>query len=182
MNLIGNLLIAPPAVKNTFWHKTVILVTEHNIAGSMGLVLNKASTLSINDFGDQLGYDLDQEGWVYMGGPVDIKNLSYLHTSEWTSINTMRVNDKLSISSAEDILPRMADGDMPHSWRICLGVCGWAAGQLEAELKGIAPWKKESAWCTATGDLELIFGSSGADQWCNALDRSGLEFAQNMLL
>jgi hypothetical protein len=33
----------------------------------------------------------------------------------------------------------------------------------------------------ATGDQELVFGTDNKDQWCNALDRSGLEFAQKIL-
>jgi hypothetical protein len=29
--------------------------------------------------------------------------------------------------------------------------------------------------------LEVVFGSDNKDQWCHALDRSGLEFAQSIL-
>jgi putative transcriptional regulator len=182
MNLTGNLLIAPPAVKGNFWHKTVIMVTEHHQQGSMGLVLNKRSELTVNDFGHQLGFKLDLSGYVYIGGPVNVKNLSFLHTNDWVSINTMQVNSTFSISSAEDILPRMSEGDLPYSWRILLGVCGWGPNQLEGELKGEAPWRKETSWCTVKSDIELVFESDGNDQWCNALDRSGLEFAQSILL
>ena len=76
MNLIGNLLIAPPAVKVNFWYKTVIMITEHHREGSVGLVLNKRSQMSIKDFGEQLNYDLNLPGFVYLGGPVNVKSLS----------------------------------------------------------------------------------------------------------
>jgi len=181
MNLIGNLLIAPPAVKGNFWYKTVIIVTEHHAEGSVGLVLNKRSQMTIKDFGEQLNYDLDLPGYVYLGGPVNVKSLSFLHTNEWRSKNTMRLNNQFSISSADDILPRLAMGDVPKQWRLFLGMCGWTQHQLLNEIRGVAPYQKETSWCTATADLELVFGSDNKDQWCNALDRSGLEFAQNML-
>jgi hypothetical protein len=29
--------------------------------------------------------------------------------------------------------------------------------------------------------MDLVFGSDQQDQWCDALDKSGLEFAQNIL-
>ena len=181
MNLLGNLLIAPPAVKNNFWHQSTILVTEHNTQGSIGLIINKRSDLSIRDFGSQLGFQLNYPGHVYIGGPVNVKSLSFLHTPEWESTNTMHLSSELSISSAEDILPRMSIGDVPYKWRIFLGMAGWAPGQLNGEILGNPPWTKANSWCIATTDVDLIFDTDGKDQWCNCLDKSGLEFAQSML-
>jgi putative transcriptional regulator len=181
MNFIGNLLIAPPSVKGNFWYKTVIMVTEHHREGSVGLVLNKRSQMSINEFGNQLGFDLDIPGFVYLGGPVNVKSLSLLHTPEWHSKNTMQINDEFSISSADDILPRFEKGDMPEQWRLFMGVAGWGPKQLLQEVKGIPPFNQNTSWCTANSDLDLVFGTDNKDQWCNALDRSGLEFAQSVL-
>jgi putative transcriptional regulator len=177
MELTGNLLIAPPSVKGNFWYKTVIMVTEHHHTGSVGLVLNKRSELSLKSFGEQLGYDLDMPGFVYQGGPLNGKSLTLLHTNEWSCKNTLRINDEFSISSADDILPRLSAGDCPEQWRLFLGMAGWAPKQLIGEIKGADP----SSWCTARSELELVFGSDNKDQWCNALDRSGQEFAQTIL-
>jgi putative transcriptional regulator len=182
MNLIGNLLIAPPSVKGNFWHKSVIMVTEHHGQGSMGVVLNKRSELSLKSFGEQLGFDLDMPGFVYQGGPVNTKNLSFLHSNEWVSTNTMRINETFSVSSAEDILPRLSMGDKPLHWRIFLGIAGWSPGQLLSEIKGESPWNHSTSWCVASADLDTVFGSDQKEQWCTALDRSGAEFAQNILL
>jgi putative transcriptional regulator len=181
MNLVGNLLIAPPSVKGNFWHKSVVIVTEHYSHGSVGLVINKRSNLSIREFGEQLGYQIDVPGFVYQGGPVSPKNLSFLHSSEWVSKNTMRLSDTLSLSSADDILPRLADGDAPIYWRLFLGLCGWSPNQLISEIKGTPPWRHEHSWCLTTSSFDLVFGSDNKDQWCKALDQSGLEFAQNIL-
>jgi putative transcriptional regulator len=181
MDLIGNLLIAPPAVKGNFWYKTVIMITENHRDGSVGLVLNKRSQMSLVEFGEQLGYKLDLPGFVYLGGPVNVKSLSFLHTPEWVSKNTMRINEQFSLSSADDILPRLAMGDTPEQWRLFLGVAGWSPKQLLSEIKGTPPYNQNTSWCTATADLDVVFGSDNKDQWCNALDRSGLEFAQSIL-
>jgi putative transcriptional regulator len=181
MNLIGNLLIAPPAVKNNFWHKTTILVTEHHTHGSVGLVLNKPSEMSIQQFGQQLGFTINQPGFVHIGGPVNNQSLSFLHTNEWTSKNTMRINDRFSVSSADDILPRIAMGDMPIKWRLFLGMSGWGAGQLVGEIKGIPPWSQNNSWCMTTSEIDLVFDQDGKDQWTKSLDRSAQEFAQNIL-
>lgn len=181
MNLVGQLLIAPPVVKGNFWYKTVIMVTEHHVHGSVGLVLNKRSTLTIEDFGAQIGLPLNIPGYVYQGGPVSPQSLSFLHSNEWRSRNTLRINDEFSLSSADDILPRLSMGDMPRRWRIFLGLCGWGPNQLVEELNGTPPRLKEHSWCTSSCDLDLAFDSDQKEQWCQALDRSGLEFAQTLL-
>lgn len=177
MDLIGNLLIAPPSVKGNFWYKTVLMVTEHYDSGSVGIVLNKRSDLSLESFGEQLGFELHEPGYVYNGGPINSKSLTLLHTNEWACKNTMQVNNQFSISSADDILPRLSSGDTPLRWRIFLGMAGWAPGQLVSEIK------KSSAdsWCTVKSDLDLVFDSDNKDQWCNALDRAGSEFARALL-
>lgn len=181
MNLLGNLLIAPPAVKGNFWHKTVIMITEQSPQGTLGIVLNKQSQLSIRDFGEQLGIDLDLPGMMYVGGPISNQSLTLLHSPEWLSKNTLRINKHFSLSSADDILPRLAAGDEPEHWRLFLGMCGWAPGQLQGELAGTHPWKIENSWCISSADLDLTFEYDGSEQWCSALDKSANEFAQRIL-
>ena len=182
MKFTGNLLISPPIVRNSFWHKTVILITEHGSNGTLGLVLNKSSNLNVIEFGKQLNMILNVPGMVYLGGPINSQSLSLLHTNDWHCKNTMQINEHFSISSADDILPRLSSGDAPRQWRLLLGMCGWAPGQLSAELMGVEPYKKETSWITATADLDLVFDTDGHEQWCSALDQSAREFAQSILL
>lgn len=181
MNIAGNLLIAPPSVKGNFWYKTVILVTEDHASGSMGLVLNKRSQMTISDFGEQIGIPIDQPGFIYLGGPVNVKSLSFLHSPEWSCDNTMPINSFLSLSSSEDVLNRISDGDTPMYWRLFLGVCGWGPNQLASEIKGTPPRDQNTSWCTAKSATDLIFEHDLKDQWIQALEKSGQEFAQNML-
>ena len=94
----------------------------------------------------------------------------------------MRVSENFCLSSDDDILPRIARGDCPIYWRILLGMCGWSGGQLQGEIKGKPPWNHNHSWCLASSNFDLVFGSDNKDQWCNAIDQSGLEFAKNTLL
>lgn len=181
MQIVGNLLIAPPSVKNGFWHKTVIYVTEHHAEGSIGLVLNKRSNLSIIEFSEQISIPIDLPGFIYVGGPVNPKSLSMLHSSEWSCSNTLRINQEFSLSSSSDMLRRLAADDTPDYYRLFMGMSGWAPDQLVGEIAGIPPWKHDTSWCLAKADLDLVFGSDNNDQWHESLDRSGQEFAQSIL-
>ena len=181
MNLAGTLLIAPPKLKTNFWYKSVIFLTEHHKNGSMGLILNKRSQMSVTEFCDQIGMTLNIPGYIYLGGPVNIKALSMLHSSEWNCSNTMQVNDEFSISSAEDLLVRLGDGDAPRQFRLFLGLCGWAPNQLMEEIKGSDVRDHSFSWLTASANFESVFEMDLKDQWNHAVERSGNEFAQSIL-
>ena len=181
MNLTGKLLIAPPTVRGNFWQKTVIFVTEDHARGSLGVVLNKQSKMSIREFAEQCNVDIDIDGFVYVGGPVNVKALTLLHSSEWSTNNTMQVNDEFSISSSQELLPRLAMGDHPKHWRLLVGLCAWAPEQLANEIRGVAPYSHNFSWLTATPNYTSVFGLDAQDQWTTSIEQSGTEFVQNLL-
>ena len=181
MSLAGTLLIAPPKMKNSFWYKSVIFLTEHHQNGSMGLILNKRSQMTVSDFTENIGPRMNIPGNIYLGGPVNVKALSMLHTSEWSCSNTLQINDDFSISSAEDLLIRLGDADAPNYFRLFLGLCGWAPRQLQEELSGSAHRDHNLSWLTASANHEIVFNSDLKDQWHQAVERSGNEFVQSVL-
>lgn len=179
-NLVGNLIISPPSVKGNFWYKTVIMIVEHLNHGSIGIVLNKKSNLSINELGERIGIDIDIPGFIYNGGPVSQNSISLLHTNEWSCSNTLRINNKFSLSSSNEVLPMLASGNHPKQWRLFYGMCGWAPNQLYSELKGIPPYNHHTSWCTATSNDELVFDYDSKSQWINALEQSAEDFAKSI--
>jgi putative transcriptional regulator len=181
MNLTGKLLIAPPNVRGNFWQKTVIFVTEDHARGSMGIVLNKQSKMTIREFAEQCNVDIDFDGFVYVGGPVNVKALTLLHSSEWKTNNTMQVNNEFSISSSHELLSRLAMGDHPKHWRLLVGLCAWAPEQLSNEIKGVAPYSHNFSWLTATPNYTSVFGLDAQDQWTQSIEQSGTEFVQKLL-
>lgn len=177
-NLVGKLLIAPPSVKGNFFQKTVILLTEDHANGSVGVVLNKPSTISLKEFARQNSVMLDIPGYAHVGGPVNVKALTMLHTNDWRCANTLRINDQFSLSSSPEILTSMAMGNIPKQWRIFVGLCGWSKGQLQNEMDGIPPNSKDYSWLTASADPDVVFSHNGQTQWTESIERSGSEFAQ----
>lgn len=181
MSLSGQLLIAPPSVKGSFWHKTVVFVTEHHHYGSVGVTLNKPSKMTLRDFGEQCDVDLDIDGHVYIGGPANIKALTMLHSSEWYCKNTLKINKKFSLSSSDDLLERLALGDTPYHWRLFVGLSTWGADQLECEISGKHPYTHNQSWLTASPNYQLVFALDEREQWTSGIEQSGIEFAQKLL-
>jgi putative transcriptional regulator len=179
-NLLGKLLIAPPSVKEGFWQKSVIVVTE-NFKGHTGLVLNKPSKMSIKEFARQNHIVLNIPGFIHLGGPVNTKALTMLHSNDWQCENTMQITDDFSISSSPEILTKLAMGHTPENWRMFIGLSGWTPGQLESEIAGDPPYTKNMSWLTATSDSNIIFDYNTQQQWTESIERSGVELVQKML-
>ena len=105
-----------------------------------------------------------------------------LHTNDWRCSNTLRINSTFSISSSSEILHQLAADHMPNYWRIFVGLCRWPRNQLKYELEGIAPYDKKYSWLTASANIDIVFNQSGVDQWIEAVDLSGAEFAKSCLV
>lgn len=180
MNLTGKLLIAPPKVKGNFWEKTVIFITENHKRGSVGLALNKVSQISIKDFGMQNSVDINIAGFIHVGGPVNVKALTMLHTAEWGCDNTMKINNEYALSSSQTLLTNLAMGNAPKKWRLFVGLCGWQVGQLENEMNGNPPYDHDMSWLVATPNLDLVFDLDTQTQWTESIEQAGSEFAQSI--
>lgn len=179
-NIVGNLIIAPPSVKGNIWYKTVIMIVEHLSHGSIGMIINKKSDITINELGNRLGIDIDIPGFIYNGGPVNQNSISLIHTNDWSCSNTLRINDTFSISSAKDVLERLAKNDCPCQWRLFYGMCGWAPNQLLSEIKGTPPYSHDTSWCTTSSDLNLVFNKDNKEQWISSLNKSAEDFAKSI--
>jgi putative AlgH/UPF0301 family transcriptional regulator len=55
-------------------------------------------------------------------------------------------------------------------FRTCLGVTGWAAGQLDGEYKGLPPWKPEQRWLDAPATIDAVFNLNNDEQWEKCID------------
>ncbi|MFN3755881.1 MAG: YqgE/AlgH family protein, partial [Flavobacterium sp.] len=72
----GCLLIAEPSILgDVSFNRSVILLADHNENGSVGFILNKPLTYSLND----LIPDVEASFTIYNGGPVEQDNLYFIH-------------------------------------------------------------------------------------------------------
>ena len=68
--LKGQLLIASAGLLDPNFRRTVVLVTEHNPEGAMGVVLNRPSPVPVADAVPHLGTLVEEGGLVFVGGPL----------------------------------------------------------------------------------------------------------------
>jgi putative transcriptional regulator len=171
MSRVGKLLIANPNFPSVSpFAKTVIYIYQDDSSiGTVGVILNKP-TISVTEFCEDNGIMFpDDQARIHKGGPVSSTSILILHTDEWESSNTVKVGNRLSISSDNHMFLKMSTGNEPIYWRTFYGVSAWHPGQLDKELQGDAPYAN-NMWLIADADDDVLFNYDGHDQWVRAVD------------
>lgn len=164
--LTGKLLIAMPTAGDTPFAQSVIYLCAHTADGAMGIVLNRP--LQAPSF-DELLKQLDiapippvRRIRLCAGGPVDNARGFVLHTADWTSDESLHVDDGLALTASLDVLKAIAEGGGPREGILALGYAGWGPGQLDAELSN-------NVWLSVPADEHLVFDAEHDRKWLRAL-------------
>ena len=179
INLTGQFLIAMPVMTDPYFAKTVTYICTHNQDGAMGVVVNRATDITIDDLFEQIKISPDSpallEKIVHYGGPVQIERGFILHTPHDEYNSTILVNNTIAQTTSKDILEAAAQNLGPEKILIALGYAGWTPGQLEDEIL-------QNAWLSLdTNNIHdihtLIFDAQNETKFDVAMQLMGLNFA-----
>jgi putative transcriptional regulator len=174
MNLTNHFLIAMPAMTDPFFAKSLTYVCEHNDEGAMGIVVNRPISLNLSELFAQINMPLTQPELedmpVHFGGPVQTDRGFVLHNAggQWQS--TLKVNDKVELTTSKDILQAVGEGTGPSNLLITLGYAGWSEGQLEQELAA-------NAWLSVPATEHILFDLPAEEKLVAAMALLGVDFA-----
>lgn len=172
--LVGQLLVASPALAQTPFAGTVIYMCAHTTEeGAMGLVVNRRLPKpSFEELLEQLDIapipPLRRIG-VSAGGPLDVTQGFVLHSSEWQCEGGMEVTQDVTLSASPTVLQKIAEGKGPNEAILALGHAGWEAGQLEQEIL------QQDAWLIVPAEHHIVFGQEFSSKWRQALAAINLD-------
>ncbi|MCW9033237.1 MAG: YqgE/AlgH family protein [Rhodospirillales bacterium] len=169
-SLKGYFLIASPEMDDPNFAQSVILMIEHDQSAALGLILNRPMAkgplkalfkpLGIEETEDDGN---NEEISLHLGGPVELSRAFVLHSQDYEGQNTVKVIEGVSLTANQEVLQAIAQGKGPKRYFLLMGYAGWAAGQLEGELK-------RGGWETAPGDIEIILDNDAKTKWQRAMD------------
>ncbi len=166
--LKGQLLLDSGQLSGSFFQHTVVLICHHDDEGALGLVLNRSSG---NKFGEVVVADIPEElkdQPLYLGGPVELSALSFLHSD--TFIPDASVMPNLDLGHSLDTLVELGESfSSTKKIKTFVGYAGWSAGQLEDEMK-------RNAWLTHPASLDLVFHPNPEKLWPSILREKGLKY------
>ena len=166
-SLRAHLLIASPALMDPNFRRTVVLITEHNEEGAMGVVLNRPADVTISEVVPELETLAGGEDPVYVGGPVSPGAVIVLAEFNDVSQAAAVVAGDLGFIPADTDHDELSAGT--RRARVFAGYSGWGAGQLEAELG-------EDSWIVEPVEPGDVFIEDPDELWRTVLRRKGREF------
>jgi putative transcriptional regulator len=187
--LTGHFLISNLNLVDPNFFRTVVLMVRHNEEGAFGLVVNRPAEHTLGTVlpkvtgGDSLNIP------VYIGGPVQQDFLFTLHTcfpaKDFSVSGVAEASSYIKSPASIEIAPGVVFEPATHDlirylveeWdetppedrpriRLYAGYSGWAANQLERELR-------EYAWFTHKAKPDIVFHPSPEDAWKAALSDKG---------
>ena len=162
-SLKGNLLVAGPDLFDPNFRRAVVLVTEHDEEGAVGLVLNRPAETCVLDAVPGLAPLVDGDAPVFVGGPVDQQSLLVLAEFDDPDDSASTVFADIGFLHGDADI-ELAAG-LTRRARVFAGYAGWSAGQLDDELEA-------NGWIVARATTEDVF-EAPEELWGDVLRREG---------
>ncbi len=150
--------------------RTVVVLVQHNEEdGTLGFVLTRPAPMVLEDVID--GF----EGFaapLFIGGPVQMDTLHYLHSLGDQLPGSQEVAPGLFWGGDFDVLKELVASKQvqPQQFKFFLGYSGWSPGQLEEEMQ-------DNSWIVHAAKDKYIFKTDAENLWKRVLEEKGGEYA-----
>jgi putative transcriptional regulator len=166
----GTFMIATPDIEGGIFFRAVILICEHNLHGSFGLIINKNLELDLPEEILNTSQMENPHVGIRAGGPVQTNQMMLLHTSNEIPHQTLEVCKGVYLGGDLAFLQEVvSQADGPHIY-LCFGYAGWGTGQLEREFL-------DGHWFLHPASTKLIFNTPPEKLWQSILREMGGKYA-----
>ena len=163
-SLKGKLLVAGAALFDPHFRRAVVLVTEHDDDGALGLVLNRPAETTVNEAVPGLAPLVPDDAPVFVGGPVDQHSVLVVAEFEDPDESAATIFENVGFVRGDTEIDVAAE--VTGRARVFAGYAGWSAGQLDAELEA-------DGWIVVSAEREDVFGDEDEELWSSVLRRQG---------
>ncbi len=167
---IGRLLVSEPFMADPNFKRSVILITEHGIEGSVGYVLNHVGNLLIKDVVEE---SAESNNLIYFGGPVAPDTLHFIHRCYGKMQSGEPIGNGLYWNGNFETLKILMNTNTieDHEIKFFMGYSGWDSGQLSREIE-------VNAWIVSDiSDQDILFNNDDEKLWRDVIVNLGPKFA-----
>jgi putative transcriptional regulator len=163
---IGKVLVAKRDAADSAFAETVILVVRYTQGGTVGLMLNRRTAVPVARALDPLKDASGRTEPVFAGGPVELPNVLALLRSNVVPEGAEHVTGKVYLVPTAPLLQKtLATRPDAADFRVYLGYCGWAPGQLENEAS-------RGFWRVLNGSADIVFDTEPETLWSRLIERA----------
>ncbi|MCL2552101.1 MAG: YqgE/AlgH family protein [Actinomycetia bacterium] len=175
-SLTGRLLVATPKLADPNFDRAVVLLLDHDVEGTLGVVLNRPTPVGVGDVLETWAALAGTPQVVFQGGPVSLDSALALavvpgepRPDEGSGLlGWRRVHGAIGLVDLE-APPELLAAEL-GSLRIFAGYSGWGPGQLEKELV-------DGAWYLVESEPGDVSTPDPERMWRSVLRRQRNELA-----
>lgn len=162
----GRLLVATSALVDPHFARTVVLLLDHDVDGSLGVVLNRPSPIPVASVLADWAPSVDVPEVLFEGGPVSPDAaLAVAAVPEPRGVEPVGFRRLFGGCGIIDLdTPREVLAPAISRLRIFAGYAGWGSGQLDLELA-------EGSWYVVESLADDVFSPAPARLWSAVLRR-----------
>lgn len=161
----GRFLVARRSLDDPHFKQTVIYLIRHGTAGTVGLIINQPSGLSLSDAVSGINDTDIRTRPIFFGGPVEFSTVSMLIRDDTESRLVEHIADDVYLSGDRTVLDRLINEKKPDdALHFYLGHAGWMPGQLAQEIK-------HENWYVIDTDAQLIFSVAPETIWKRLIEK-----------
>jgi putative transcriptional regulator len=147
----GLFLYAAPGIGDRRFAETVILLIKHGAEGTVGLVVNQPTEVSLRKTLPSVPEARRSETPTYWGGPVQPEvTLALLRSPRAGQASEMVIPDVHFTTDLETLRTALSDPRPDRAVRVYSGYAGWSRGQLAKEVR-------LGAWVLDRADADAVF-------------------------
>ncbi|MGB7543426.1 MAG: YqgE/AlgH family protein [Burkholderiales bacterium] len=156
------LLVARPGMPDPNFRETVVLITQDENVGAIGVIVNRPTNRSLAELlpGERFRRFTDP---VFFGGPVNPNGLFAVFRSDKLPGAAITLLPGLHLALHPDTVDTLIKNP-PAAIRFFTGYAGWAPGQLRSELE-------RGDWFIADADADAVFRKDSSNLWHDMVQR-----------
>jgi putative transcriptional regulator len=167
----GKLLVARRDLPDPNFGETVVLLVHYDEEGAMGLIINRRSRIPLARVFSELAKAKDRSDMAHLGGPVGRTGVIALLRSRAPKEGTKPVFADVCLIADKAVLEKTVEASVDAgAFRVYLGYAGWAAGQLQHEVK-------LGSWHIFPADAGLVFHTDPDSIWTKMVEKTELRIA-----
>lgn len=172
---VGNLIAAHPKYPLSVLRRSVLLVIEHSESGAIGLQTNRPyqNGINLSTVMHSAGLTCPFDEPLYIGGEHNQNRVYVIHSLDWSSPTTTKLNDQIGLSTDLSVLMALSQSQGPEYFRAVAGFHAWGSGELEGEIMGHDPWNPMHSWNWTQANIENLFEIEHEQQWDIVIDQAG---------
>lgn len=161
-SLTNSLLIAMPSLNDPIFSKSVIYVCEHQMQGTVGLIINRPMQFPLGLVFDQLNIEpicveKNRLPLLY-GGPMQPERGFVIHRPIGGWRSSLALREDVTVTTSNDIIRAIAEDSGPQDALVALGYVAWAESKLDQEVA-------DNVWLVCPYKAELLYEVPFEERW-----------------